>query len=165
MAWSEVARGRAVGVVVKDGNLLVMKRDNHGRHYFTLPGGGVESGETKEQAVRRELMEEASLEVKVQKLIYEHHYDNGSSQYYYLCSYLSGEPRLQVGVIEVVANSEGDLHEPIWLPTQRLAETLLYPLEIRDWLISDLKNGFPEKPRVANLKIQDLRQTLDNEAS
>ncbi|MBN1857014.1 MAG: NUDIX hydrolase [Dehalococcoidia bacterium] len=52
-------RDRATAVVRRDGQLLLV-RDRGFRH-FSLPGGGVQRGETPEQAVIRELAEETSL--------------------------------------------------------------------------------------------------------
>ena len=57
----------AVGVVVReDGAILIARRPDHlhmgGRWEF--PGGKVESGETVQQALTRELREEVAIEVK-----------------------------------------------------------------------------------------------------
>jgi ADP-ribose pyrophosphatase YjhB (NUDIX family) len=38
--------------------------------FYWLPGGGVEPGETTEEALRRELMEEAALEIHVGRVLY-----------------------------------------------------------------------------------------------
>jgi len=57
-----------VGAVVHDaaGRLLLIQR-GHDPHAgrWTLPGGRVEPGETREQAVVREIREEAGLDVRV----------------------------------------------------------------------------------------------------
>jgi len=58
------------GVVVKDGKALVVKRGHAPRQgEWSLPGGRVELGETLRDAVRREIKEEAALEVEVGPLL------------------------------------------------------------------------------------------------
>jgi ADP-ribose pyrophosphatase YjhB (NUDIX family) len=63
-------RARAV-IVDADGRVL-FDRTHHWERapFYWLPGGGVEPGETAEEAVRRELLEEASLRVEVVRLLY-----------------------------------------------------------------------------------------------
>jgi ADP-ribose pyrophosphatase YjhB (NUDIX family) len=151
---------RAAAIIVRNGNVLVMKRNKHGEKYYCLPGGGIEDDETPRQAVAREITEETSLEIEVGPEIYEHHYEKGQKHYYFLCKYISGKLKFVGDAMEIAANLTGDTHEPVWLPVQKLPTTLLYPLEIRDWLIEDLKSGFPEKPRKASLKVNELRQNL-----
>ena len=58
------------GILMRDGKILVVEiNDNSGLHY-NLPGGGVEDGELIQDALRRELLEEASLsDVSVGRLI------------------------------------------------------------------------------------------------
>jgi mutator protein MutT len=49
--------------VVKDGKFLLVRRGREpARGLFAFPGGRVEIGETPEEAVRRELMEETAVE-------------------------------------------------------------------------------------------------------
>ena len=62
-------RIRAVAVIVNNRKILLMHRINNGKEYHVFPGGGVENGETVEQAVLREVQEETSLEVKIEKLL------------------------------------------------------------------------------------------------
>ena len=51
--------------IVRDGKVLVVRRArNPALHFYTLPGGAVEAGETLMHAVAREVREETSLEVE-----------------------------------------------------------------------------------------------------
>ncbi|MDO8592041.1 MAG: NUDIX domain-containing protein [bacterium] len=154
-------RKRAVAIVLHNNNLLVMWRKKGDREYYTLPGGGVEPGETVEEAVIREVKEETSLDIKISKQLYQHSYDDGTSQYFYLCDYISGEPQLDSQAVELTKHRNGtNFYKPMWLQVSKLSGTLLYPLEIRDWLINDLAAGFTKQVRSANLKVSKLRQTL-----
>jgi len=92
-----IKRIRAVAIIVKDDKILLIHRISHGKEYHVFPGGGVENGETIEQAVLREVQEEASLEVKIEKLLYHHIYDDNTEQFFYLCRCVSGEPKLGDG--------------------------------------------------------------------
>ena len=61
-----------VGAVVTDerGRLLMIRRGHDpGAGLWSIPGGRVEPGETDEQALAREMLEETNLQVKVGKLI------------------------------------------------------------------------------------------------
>lgn len=51
--------------IFRDGRVLIVRRARPPAHgLYTLPGGGVELGETLEEAVVREVREETALEVK-----------------------------------------------------------------------------------------------------
>lgn len=67
-------RSAARAVIICDGKLLATKmRDKRGIYYI-LPGGGQQPGETLEEAVRRECLEEVGCQVKVSKLLYVREY-------------------------------------------------------------------------------------------
>ena len=68
-------RIRACGIVVKDGNILLVRHVHDDRDYWTLPGGGIESGETIFEAARREVLEETSIETEPVRAVftYEDH--------------------------------------------------------------------------------------------
>jgi 8-oxo-dGTP diphosphatase len=61
-----------VGAIVTDerGRLLMIQRGHDpGAGLWSIPGGRVEPGETDEQALVRELLEETNLQVKVGKFV------------------------------------------------------------------------------------------------
>lgn len=150
---------RAVAIVIKNDEVLLIFRKNDGKQYYVFPGGGVEKDETVEEAVTRELKEETSMEVKIEKLLYHHIYNNpDSEQFFYLCKYISGDPKLDENSPESKRNCENDYYEPAWFKIDELSKILVYPLEIRDWFIEDFKNNFVDTPKEATIKYSDRRQ-------
>ena len=66
-----VARGmstltpRARIVLIEHGRVALIRRDRDGQTDFFFPGGGVEAGETPEEAARREAVEKLGVEVEL----------------------------------------------------------------------------------------------------
>lgn len=138
-------RNRAVALVFRDNSLLVMHRKNT-REYYTFPGGGVELGETNEQAALREMKEETSLDISIERPLYELHHDNGEIHYYFLGRYMDGVPAVQPGTNEYKSNQQGDnLYTPQWMPVENIPNTVLYPFEVRDRLVKDIQQGFADE--------------------
>ncbi|HBK33917.1 TPA: DNA mismatch repair protein MutT [Candidatus Uhrbacteria bacterium] len=161
MTTHSIKRIRAAAIIINNGNVLLMHRISSGKEYHVFPGGGVERGETIEQAVLREVQEETSLEVKIEKMLYHHILDDNTEQFFYLCHYVSGEPKLGDGnEARDMAESNANFYNPIWYEIGGLSSLLLYPLEIRDWLIEDIKTDFENVSREAKIKVSELRQTL-----
>lgn len=61
----KIRRDRVQALVVRENKILMVKHKLFGREFYCLPGGGMEAGETLEQAVLRELMEESLVEGKI----------------------------------------------------------------------------------------------------
>jgi 8-oxo-dGTP diphosphatase len=57
-------RQRVSGIIIKEGKILLIRRVKEGREYFVFPGGGVEDNESVEEALVRELKEEASIDIQ-----------------------------------------------------------------------------------------------------
>ena len=152
---------RAVAIIISEGKVLLIHRTNNGKEFWVFPGGGKEENEKVEEAVVREVEEEASIKCKIVKLLYTHIYsDLGHKQFYYLCEYVSGDPKLGEYNESQTMKEEDQTYEPVWVKIDDLPEKLLYPLEIRDWLIQDYRTDFKDTPRTATLKSTELRQEM-----
>ena len=67
-------RSAARAVIISDGCLLATKMRDRQGVYYILPGGGQQPGETLEQALQRECLEEVGLQVRVVRLLYVREY-------------------------------------------------------------------------------------------
>ena len=86
------------GAVVRDGELLLVRRaSRHGRGNWQLPGGFIEPDETVEQAVVREVLEEAGVVAEVDAVLgLRSRYDPESGNGVYIVLVLrpvGGEPK------------------------------------------------------------------------
>jgi len=152
---------RAAGILIKDNKILLIHRIREGKEFWVFPGGGVEKNERVEDAVVREIKEESSINCKATRLLYIHEYsDIGHKQFYYLCKYISGTPKLGDFNELQAMKSEDQAYEPVWVEIRKLPKMLLYPLGIRDWFTEDYKNNFKDAPKTAALKTMDLRQKM-----
>ena len=114
------------GVVIDDGRTLLIRRGSEPlRGQWSIPGGTLELGESLEDGVARELLEETGLEVRVLDLIevFDRIFTEpdagggGTPQrpkfHYvivdYLCERISGEPRAGSDVTDVAFATEEEL--------------------------------------------------------
>jgi 8-oxo-dGTP pyrophosphatase MutT (NUDIX family) len=121
-------KDRAVAVVIRDQRLLVIHRQKNGTAYVTLPGGGVEPGETAETACVRELQEETGLRGTVEEHLLTLS-NAGRVEHYFRVDAPAGEPVL--GGEEAEANSPTNRYDPAWLPLAELPAAELKPVEVK----------------------------------
>ncbi len=112
------------GVIIEQGRTLLIRRGNEPLlGEWSIPGGILEIGESLEEGVARELLEETGIEVRVLELIevFDRIYLEGGSaesrrrpRFHfviadYLCERLAGEPRAGSDVTDVAFAAEEEL--------------------------------------------------------
>lgn len=116
-------RVRVAGVLRKGDSLLLIRHRKAENTYWLLPGGGVDYGETMEDSLKREFLEECNLEVEVKELLF---ISQGIApdksrhiiQAVFLVDYISGN--MNVGDEEI-------LREARYIKLEELKDTTLYP--------------------------------------
>ena len=105
--------------------MALIKRVREGQTYYLFPGGGVEPGETAEQAAIREAREELGVDVRLQGVLYEEAY-TGVPFVYFAAQIVGGE--FGTGAWpdherrDQLAREKSGTHEPVWLPLEQLAD-------------------------------------------
>lgn len=114
---------RAVALLIRDREVLVIQRHQPGRSYYVLPGGSVEAGETPEEACRREVFEETGLTATVCTPVGT--YDNrGRMEHYFLVESAPGVPRLGA---ELNRQTDSNTYAFEWVDIERMAAVDLKP--------------------------------------
>ncbi|HET6924208.1 MAG TPA: NUDIX domain-containing protein [Candidatus Saccharimonadales bacterium] len=127
-------RPSAYGIVIRAGKILLSKQFDS----YDLPGGGVELGETPEEAVVREVKEETGMEVRSRELLTtrtsfftwpdpeapEH---NEALMFYYACELVGGE--LSMDGFDEDEKIYADM--PEWVPLEKLDS--FKPASTVDW--------------------------------
>jgi 8-oxo-dGTP diphosphatase len=132
-------------IITRNQDILLMRRNKFGKIYYILPGGGVNAGESPEQALYRELKEETSVTISDHRLVFIE--DAGApygTQFIYLCTYVSGEPVLSPFSEEAKIQELGsNLYEPMWVPALELAGSSFVSQALRDAIVTGIADGFP----------------------
>lgn len=143
-------RVRAGAILIRDGHLLLIRfqdPDEDGP-YYEIPGGGVEAGETPEEAAVRELREETGLLGSVGREV-ARVWKGGRYEHYFL---MTAEGRF--GPPETLDTYGGT---PVWIPVAELPATPLWPRRL-SWRIEHWhRTGWPAHPAELADSITDLR--------
>lgn len=113
--------GISAAIIVDQGRvLMVRRRVKEGELMWQFPAGGIEAGETPEQAAVRETLEETALEVKAVKLIGQRvHPKTGREMSYTACEPIAGEARVA---------DDDELDAVAWVTLAEIPEYVPYGL-------------------------------------
>jgi 8-oxo-dGTP diphosphatase len=99
--WLQVVLSRVVrplfqvfvaAVIFDDENCILLVKNTYNRfHPWGLPGGSLEYGETAEDAVLREIREETSLLIEIERFLFIKTWAPDRVGLYYLCRIVNGE--------------------------------------------------------------------------
>lgn len=110
-------------IIIHEGKILIAQRPEGDslENMWEFPGGKIEEGETPEQSLRREILEELGIEIIVGDFFSEniHRYpDKEIRLRSYLCSVVDGQ-------------ATNEFHQKIiWVPVAGLTEYLFAPADI-----------------------------------
>ncbi|HVI60651.1 MAG TPA: NUDIX domain-containing protein [Candidatus Saccharimonadales bacterium] len=145
-------RHTARGIVVRGGQILLMERWRPRMHYFSIPGGGIEAGETPETTIVREILEETTVSVAVERQVLEMR-DGRYRHRIYLCRYVSGEPRLPADAPESLHMTAANRFQPAWVDIDHLPKLpFTYWQPLQQPLITGLRAGFPPEITIVSAR-------------
>lgn len=122
-------RSERVGAIIKsNGKVLLIRRNKKGTEYWVLIGGGVEQGESLEDALHREVFEEVGQRIVGFKFI-DKHFDGTILHHFFEVEIEQGE--LVLGGPEAMENNPENSFEFVWVETKELKFLkLLYPTKL-----------------------------------
>jgi 8-oxo-dGTP diphosphatase len=135
---------RARMIVVKQGNLLVIKRTKIGETYWVFPGGKIEVGETIEDTLVREAKEELGVVVlplrQFTNLPCGRKELDGQMEYFCICDIKEGVLGTGDGPEFLPNSGYHGKYDISWIALEDLGNFDLRPHEVRDLLLSNIKS-------------------------
>lgn len=141
----KITRPRVAAILIENHQIAMIERQRAEKLFYVFPGGHVESGETLEQALVREVKEELGLDVAVGGCIAESTYKN-RPHFYYLVHRKGGVFGSGTGkeLTRLPTDEHGSV-KPCWLPVDRLSDFLVYPALMVELILKSRRQGWPDK--------------------
>lgn len=142
-ALSNRLRVRVCAIITADDSVLMVHMQSPTRldPIWTPPGGGLEYGETLQDGVVREVLEETGLIVQPTHLMYSSEFIKSpfhAVEYYWYCNVVGGA--LALGRDPEFADEDQFLKSVAYLKLDSLADHAVFPEYIRHHLSTDLRS-------------------------
>ncbi|KXY06473.1 NUDIX hydrolase [Bacillus paranthracis] len=130
-----MTRNRGAAIIVQKGKIALIKRIQEDETYYVFPGGGIEEGETPEEATKREIFEELGVHIKVEHLIAKVEYKG--TEYYFNADIVGGV--FGSGKAEEFEMKDRGIYIPLWLPIYELEKVNIKPYEVVESILEHYK--------------------------
>ena len=135
-------RNSAKAVIVQEGKLLAIKKQDKEGFYYVLPGGGQEHGENLHEALKRECVEEINVEVEIGELMFIREYIGKNHEHAAFDSDVHQMEFMFLGEMKAGHTDVGNGTVPDdgqigveWIPLTDLLDYRLYPQTMREYVI------------------------------
>jgi len=138
-------RQRAGIILIRDDQVALIERHRAGLHYFIFPGGGMDDGESAEEAAIREAEEELGIKVEIKQKIAEIQF-KVNRQYYFLVNWMDGEFGTGTGDEYGEYDPAHGTYLPLWMPVNEITEKNVLPKPLVKIVLQGHKDGWPAGP-------------------
>jgi 8-oxo-dGTP diphosphatase len=117
-------------IVIRGGRLAAIERFRQGRHYWVLPGGGVEEGETIAQGAVREAAEELGIPVRLgtlRAIVHGRDASGRRTRHWCFDAAADSDDIMVAGGPEASGPPEWGTYKAVWLSLDRLEPQRMWP--------------------------------------
>lgn len=127
-----------VGAIIVEDNYVLLAKNNVSPYYYSV-GGAVKHGETAEQAIKREVLEETGVSYEIERLavVHENFFFGDGSADGYKCHEISlyflmkSRGRMEIDSHSICAEGEEHMH---WISIDQLKTVTAYPTFLPEFL-------------------------------
>ena len=140
-------RNRAGIILIEGDKLALIERYRGGLHYFIFPGGGIDEGESEEQAAIREAYEELGIVVEIKQRVAELTRLSGK-QVYFLVRHIEGEFGTGTGEEYGEYDPKYGSYLPLWMPIDEITKKNVLPRELAEFVVMSHQRGWGAEPAI-----------------
>lgn len=140
------------GVFYRDGKILLIQLRNNEREWYLIPGGGVDHGETLEQAFHREMAEEIGYRCSMGDVVLIREVMNPNNDHPLLPNqFHQVEVYVKAELVKPLTSAHNmDTHQiaSVWMPVEQLRHIEFYPGELVEQFVHQDWSTIYQGPRM-----------------